>query len=286
MSNLPFKHSVSINKNTPSGEPTDEAFTTAGTNDRIEADKFGNPLTIRVSNVKKNGNAVITNQYPSINYQSIPIFELSIRPVNNTTFRFIVSVKKNNEDPNPVLYTSKKYYDELIASYNENNPYLVLDAIKASAIVCINYQDYIDKVGELKVKEFNVAKAGVVTDNHVFVESKHSLNNGSLPPNFDYELSVNYENLVRYIDYSVRKKNTNLEDRILSVNEIGNWNDIVDVKIETMIVNTKNTKNDYAPVGRRGQYEGEIVKLNDVYFEWREQSGGVWLQLDDNFNIN
>jgi hypothetical protein len=83
----------------------------------------------------------------------------NIKVVANTSFRFILSIKKTNDDVNPLLYTSDLFYSDLQDSIDSNNPYLARFALLDSSIVKISLQDSIDLFAKLEPLEKDVPVA-------------------------------------------------------------------------------------------------------------------------------
>lgn len=98
--------------------------------------------------------------------------------VTDTSFRFLLSI-------DDVLYTSPLYYNELITSYNESNPYFIQSTFNPNFVVKFSTSQISPIIANLKVtekdKNINVKK-------NVFV-----LENG------EYD----YKSLVQYIDWLV-----------------------------------------------------------------------------------
>lgn len=230
MGELPFKHQSKVTNN--AAAKTDVSIIqnlVDSINVRREIDKFGMVQTTVVSNFDTNDAIDVSLNYSSENSQSIAKFNLNIKTLDDVSFKFILSIKNGRGDMNPVLYTSKSYYDELVNSYSDGNPYKVIGAINSSAVVVIDCNDFVEKVEQLKVKEFDAAKTGVVVSNHVFIESQHSLDDNALPPDYDYSINFNYDDLVRYIDHVVSKPSSNASERVLNASEIGEWISVSDI---------------------------------------------------------
>ena len=122
-----------------------------------------------ISKFKKNGFIRVSGEYSS-NYVDFPSTDISnIKVVDGTSFRFILSIKNTINDANPILYTSKSFYDELVYSYSQNNPYYVPAATKVPAIVVITLDTLKQKVESLHFNELNsTADNGVLVLKNLF----------------------------------------------------------------------------------------------------------------------
>ena len=91
---------------------------------RPTIDKFGNPSLEKVGDFSEVGKIRLSGEYLQ-NFVDFPKFGINVIPLTDVNFRFILSIKKTIEDVNPIMYTSKLFYDELIDAYSQNNPYFV-----------------------------------------------------------------------------------------------------------------------------------------------------------------
>ena len=107
--------------------------------------------------------------------------------VDNTNFRFILAIFKTYNDTTPVYYTSDSYYKDLEASTIENNPYFLLNTFKNENIVSFVCEDAIKLYTDFKPIE-----------KKSFIDVRQSL---FIKGNGD----IDYDNLVRYIDWFVDK---------------------------------------------------------------------------------
>lgn len=130
----------------------------------------------------------------------------AINVVPNTSFRFILSILKSETDQNPKFYTSEKYYNDLKASIQENNPYFSLESIKNEFIVTINIDETLVRFANLKPIE---EKWGVVVSKNIFLSD-----NG-----------LDYVELIKYIDWVVSKPNPLEIDTggVIPAENIGLW---------------------------------------------------------------
>lgn len=248
--------------------------------------KTGVTTVNKVSLFNVDSDIVLEGEY-SQNKFDFPKFNLNIKTLEDVTFRFILSIKKDLSDSTPQLYTSAEFYTELVESYRNNNPYMVANAIKSNAIVSITYSEYLDIIEQFRATELNVAKVGVVVHRNLFVDSNYNLIDGALPPALESNPSTNIDDLVRYIDWVVSKPNPIYNERLLDPTDIGQWVLVTPTGIEGAPPPTPptppndappNTTPTYPPIGRQGFYEGEeITASNGDLYTWTNLTGGRWL---------
>jgi hypothetical protein len=129
--------------------------------------------------------------------------------VDGTNFRFILAIFKDYNDTNPVYYTSQTYYNDLNAALIDGNPYFLQASFDSANIISFVYEEAV-----------NIAKNGVPLElkSRIDFRTNIFIANGS----FD----VNYENLVRYIDWLVDKPSPldDVNQGVLTAESIAGWN--------------------------------------------------------------
>lgn len=78
-----------------------------------------------------------------------------IKPVENTSFRFILAIKNGNEAER--YYTSKPYFDDLKSSYDTNNPYFYNTSLYKEFTVKIDISNIMKIANTLAEKELKDA---------------------------------------------------------------------------------------------------------------------------------
>jgi hypothetical protein len=150
----------------------------------------------------------LTGIYPQ-NVLDFPIPDISnIIPVNNTSFRFIIALKTNPIDDDLIgYYTSVQFYNDLVVSINENNPYFINSAVRTEFLVDM----YVDNLLGIHNKQ-------TVLEKEIGVEMRLNLfyNQDGIP---------DYEKLVEYIDWLVSpSKLEEIEDSgVLPVSELSDY---------------------------------------------------------------
>jgi hypothetical protein len=128
--------------------------------------------------------------------------------VANTNFRFILAIFKDYTDKTPVYYTSEKYLNDLQAAEVEGNVYFLQSSFANTNIVSYVYEDIIKMVDSMKPLE---QKSRVDFRINIFSGVSGS---------------VDYDNLVTYIDWLVDKQSP-LDDinfGVLHPETISGWN--------------------------------------------------------------
>jgi hypothetical protein len=128
--------------------------------------------------------------------------------VPNTNFRFILAIFKDYKDTKPVYYTSEKYINDLQAAAVEGNIYFSQASFANTNIVSYVYEDIIKMVDSMKPFE---QKSRVDFRINIFSGVSGS---------------VDYDNLVTYIDWLVDKQSP-LDDvnfGVLEPTKISGWN--------------------------------------------------------------
>ena len=147
--------------------------------------------------------------YPDKNKLDFKLPPLTdIKFVQGTNFRFILAIFKDYKDTKPVYYTSEKYLIDLKAAEVEGNPYFLQSSFSNSNIVSYTYEDIIKMVDSMKPLE---QKSRVDFRINIFSGVSGS---------------VDYDNLVTYVDWLVDKQSP-LDDvnfGVLEPTKISGWN--------------------------------------------------------------
>lgn len=140
-----------------------------------------------------------------------------IKKVENTKFRFILVIRNNEFDENPILYTSTEYYTDLELSLRESNPYFSLLSFERPFVVEVSLDGLTAKVNEfLPAEEENGAL--VLTSLHVTREYESGSYN-------IVKQSVDHYPLIRYIDWLVSPRDSgNLLNTTLPAEDLGIFN--------------------------------------------------------------
>ena len=132
----------------------------------------------------------------------------NLKSVEGTNFRFILAIFKDYTDTKPVYYTSEKYLIDLKAAEVEGNPYFLQSSFSNSNIVSYVYEDVIKMMESMRPLEF---KSRIDFRINIFAGISGS---------------VDYDNLITYIDWLVDKQSP-LDDinfGVLQPTTIAGWN--------------------------------------------------------------
>jgi hypothetical protein len=167
----------------------------------------------------------------SENREYFPKFSLSnITPRPDVNFKFII---KTVNDKEVKLFTSKLFYDYLVESYSRNIPYPSL--ANFPSVVTINLKPIIDNVKSFYNKE---QKVGVRVESNVCVDITRDDDD-----NRTY--TINYDKLLRYLDWTLSKPSANYEERLLPPQEISSYKLDGDFDDETTTNNLSEAEQDY-----------------------------------------
>jgi hypothetical protein len=257
---------------------------------RLVEDDSNNQVYIRVSTFDENGEIRLYGEYQQ-NFVDFPSYDLSkVRVLDDISFRFFLTIKETTSDSNPIVYTSKSFYDELINSYKEENPYMVQNAVKSEFILNLVVDTYKNKIEELRRLELDLPiqelyVGGLLVNKNLFMNSNYKSTNGGDVKEFP---TYDIDELVRYVDWVVSKPSADYDNRLLDERTIGDWNspqfdDVVETTTtdntptpdepSTNITNPNNSTN-YNPIGRAGSFINETVEADDgFYYQW---TGTEW----------
>jgi hypothetical protein len=117
-----------------------------------------------------NGDVILSGIYADKNKLNFSLPKLdNITMISGTTFRFILSVAKDDKDKNPKFFTSETYYSDLKDSVDEGNPYFINYSIFTPFIVNVFIKDAIDLFAKLDPLEKDVPVAVI---KNVFASGK------------------------------------------------------------------------------------------------------------------
>lgn len=244
-----------------------------------------------VSNLANDGYIRLYGEYTQnfVDFSKIDISNVKV--VDGTSFRFFLSIQNTTNDANPILYTSKVFYDNLIDSYSNNNPYNVPAASKVSAIVVLTLEGIKQKVESLHFNELNAtADNGVLVLKNLFVTSNFDIDID--PSVSDYKKAVSsptytIDDVVRYVDWVVQKPNAKYDDRLISGKKLGRWKyntnrkETIDSAVPKpdAVPNNLNNPTTFPPFGRAGEWQNQIDTDKDgVDWKW-DTITKQWIKL-------
>jgi len=272
-------------------EPSGSRETISNNIRKVSGDDTDGIEQYKVSDFTKDGVITLTRNYPE-NSVDIDAYDLStIQVIKNddVNFNFILSIL-DGLNSEPTLYTSDKFYKELVDSYDETspkfNPAFTNNAINERNIVVVDIKPIKERFEKLRQAELDIDIIATDSENkdkvevikNVFYFSNYEVDDtDKLIANPTYDILE----LLKYINWVVSKPAQSYDERLLSPQIIGNWNRI-QTPIEELTdeeepsVNRSNrdrTSTIYEPVGRRGRVdEEEFVYAGDVYVWIEDES--------------
>jgi len=136
------------------------------------------------------GTFAIVGNYQDDNIKRYALPDIrELEPIENTTFRFILAIKESSAVDETRYFTSEIFYDDLLSSITENNPYFINNAINPNLFINISLDNQKRIFNDLKLIDF---ATGVRQNQNIFL-----LNNSE----------IDYITLVQYIDWVVSKSN-------------------------------------------------------------------------------
>ena len=253
---------------------------------RTVEDDSDDIVYVKVSDFIESGQIRLTGRY-SQNFVDVPKYDLTkINVLDDISLKFLVAIKETKTSAESVFFTSKVFYDELIKSYSEENPYFTNSVITQEKVVVITLADVKDLISDLHIRELNtfLSKEPVIVIKNLFEYSNYGTD-PNFEPNPTYELSE----LVRYIDWVVSKPSANYNERLLDPTEIGEWTKLVYAESETVRTDdgipgddepsrNNNVEGTYPPINRKGAFINELVTTRSgEEFVW---TGEVWRPFD------
>jgi hypothetical protein len=98
---------------------------------------------------------ILNGLYPErnkINYQ-LPKYD-DITPIDNTTFRFVISILVDENDTSPKYFTSKTFYNDIKLAYRVGNPFFPIQAlIGGGSVLTINLKQYFEIFDKFETDE-------------------------------------------------------------------------------------------------------------------------------------
>lgn len=222
-----------------------------------------------------NGEIVIKGEYPQ-NEISFDKFSFSdIKAFSSVSFQFILLVSDNSGQK---YFTSKDFLNKLKSANKRNEPFLQLESLNPASVVRVDLRQSLNLIDELRALE---EKEGTTVSFNTYINKSGT---------------IDYQKLVEYIDWVVSKPSENYDDRIIPASFLSNYttndsaqygNDDDDGGGTATPTNQQEdnvsppepeaepepiTLNRYKPIGRAGNYIGEVVNN----YRW----GGVsWLPV-------
>lgn len=150
--------------------------------------------------------------YPQRNRINFALPEFKdITPIPNTFFRFVLAVAADESDTNPLLFTSKTFYDDIKLAYRVNNPYFAIQSLIGNgSVVTIYLKDYFEIIDKMEGLEkdtpVNVTKNIFLLDNET-EENLQNLSSKEAELNSYKEQLSDIENRISNLEVSEEEGN-------------------------------------------------------------------------------
>ena len=136
------------------------------------------------------GNFAVVGNYEKDNVKPYTNPNLNdIEVIENTSFRFILAVKESVVSDEIRYFTSQPFYDDLLISITENNPFFINNALNDNLFVRVTIDKQIALFNDLKLIDLGT---GVKQNQNLFLVADNT---------------IDYITLVQYIDWVVSSVN-------------------------------------------------------------------------------
>jgi hypothetical protein len=201
----------------------------------------------------KEGVVELNGLYPErnkINFQ-LPKYE-DITPIDNTTFRFVISILADETDTSPKFFTSKTFYSDIKLAYQVNNPFFPIQALIGNgSILTINLKQYFEIFQKMETEE---KEAPVDVVKNIFITNTAETDASIqllLAELQDLDIEINRVNeSINQLENDELNETTNKEDRVGGIvgrlrrqrNQSGSDTTLSDLKTKKESLEVKKTK--------------------------------------------
>lgn len=136
------------------------------------------------------GSVSLVGRYESDNIVSFNIPKLTdLEIIDNTTFKFVLAIKESEISDETRYFVSPPFFDDLLASIAENNPYFINNALNENLFIKVTLDNQIKLFNDLKLIDLGT---GVKQNQNLFLLADNT---------------IDYITLVQYIDWVIGKVN-------------------------------------------------------------------------------
>ena len=136
------------------------------------------------------GNFAVVGNYEKDNVKPYTNPNLNdIEVIENTSFRFILAIKESVVSDEIRYFTSQPFYDDLLISITENNPFFINNALNDNLFIRVTLDKQIALFNDLKLIDLGT---GVKQNQNLFLVADNT---------------IDYITLVQYIDWVVSSVN-------------------------------------------------------------------------------
>lgn len=141
------------------------------------------------------GNFAVVGNYEKDNVKPYTNPNLNdIEVIENTSFRFILAIKESAVSDETRYFTSQPFYDDLLISITENNPFFINNALNDNLFIRVTLDKQIALFNDLKLIDLGT---GVKQNQNLFLVADNT---------------IDYITLVQYIDWVVSSVNPSDDD--------------------------------------------------------------------------
>ena len=141
------------------------------------------------------GNFAVVGNYEKDNVKPYTNPNLNdIEVIENTSFRFILAIKESMVSDETRYFTSQPFYDDLLISITENNPFFINNALNDNLFIRVTLDKQIALFNDLKLIDLGT---GVKQNQNLFLVADNT---------------IDYITLIQYIDWVVSSVNPSDDD--------------------------------------------------------------------------
>ena len=196
---------------------------------------------------------ILNGLYPErnrINYK-LPKYD-DIIPVDNTTFRFVISILVDENDTSPKYFTSKTFYSDIKLAYRVGNPFFPIQALIGNgSVLTLNLKQYFEIFDKFEKDEkdapVDVIKNIFVSDTSDTNINVDSIKNELIEVNKQIdELNLNIAGLETELDEQTNNPSNDINEKIQNRARRSRNNETVPDKIDNLKIelNTLTIKRD------------------------------------------
>lgn len=196
---------------------------------------------------------ILNGLYPErnrINYK-LPKYD-DIIPIDNTTFRFVISILVDENDTSPKYFTSKTFYSDIKLAYRVGNPFFPIQALIGNgSVLTLNLKQYFEIFDKFEKDEkdapVDVIKNIFVSDTSDTNVNVDSIKNELIEVNKQIdELNLNIAGLETELDEQTNNPSNDINEKIQNRARRSRNNETVPDQIDNLKIelNTLTIKRD------------------------------------------
>jgi len=189
---------------------------------------------------------ILNGLYPErnkINYQ-LPKYD-DITPIDNTTFRFVISVLIGENDTSPKYFTSRTFYNDIKLAYRVGNPFFPIQALIGNgSVLTINLKQYFEIFDKFETDEkdtpVDVVKNIFISDTSDTNINIDNIKNELIEVNKQIdELNFKIAGLETELDIQINNPTDDINERIKNRARRSKNNETVPTQIDNLNIELK-----------------------------------------------